>query len=34
VRNRVRAHYSDQRGFSSAQLWSLLTLGLWAKRWL
>jgi asparagine synthase (glutamine-hydrolysing) len=33
VRSRVKPHYSEQRGFSSAQMWSLLTLGLWRERW-
>ena len=34
VGKRVLAYYSEQGGFSSAQMWSLLTLGLWAERWL
>jgi asparagine synthase (glutamine-hydrolysing) len=33
IRGRAGAHYSAREGFSSAQLWSLLTLGLWLERW-
>ena len=33
VGSRVRSHYSSQQGFSSTQMWSLLTLGLWLEHW-
>jgi asparagine synthase (glutamine-hydrolysing) len=33
IRSRARSHYSSRTGFSSSQLWSLLTLGLWLERW-
>jgi asparagine synthase (glutamine-hydrolysing) len=33
IRGRARSHYSSRTGFSSSQLWSLLTLGLWIERW-
>lgn len=33
LRARTRAHYESSSGFTPSQLWSLLTLGLWAERW-
>jgi asparagine synthase (glutamine-hydrolysing) len=33
LRARTLAHYESQSGFTPSQLWSLLTLGLWAERW-
>jgi asparagine synthase (glutamine-hydrolysing) len=33
IRGRTQSHYLSRTGFSSSQLWSLLTLGLWLERW-
>jgi asparagine synthase (glutamine-hydrolysing) len=33
IRRRVELFYAEGTGFSAAQMWSLLTLGLWLRRW-
>lgn len=33
VRARTRSHYASGTGFSASQVWTLMTLGLWAERW-